>query len=164
MPISNWEKTIEERLPLFGHRNWVVVADAAYPAQSRHGIETITSGASQQEAVEKVLKLVCDCRHIRPIIYVDRELDFIDEKDAPGADSYRRWLKAALAEHGISTMPHDDIIAKLDQAAQMFSVLILKTTMTIPYTTVFFELDCGYWNAQSETQLRTAMKRLEAKR
>ena len=24
-------------LPLFGHRNWIVVADSAYPAQSQAG-------------------------------------------------------------------------------------------------------------------------------
>jgi len=32
-------------LPLFGHRNWIVVADSAYPAHSMPGIETIVSGA-----------------------------------------------------------------------------------------------------------------------
>jgi hypothetical protein len=29
------------RLPLYGRRNWVVIADAAYSAQSKPGIETI---------------------------------------------------------------------------------------------------------------------------
>jgi hypothetical protein len=29
--------------------------------------------------------------------------------------------------------------------------------MTIPYTSVFFELDCGYWNAEAEVRLRQAM-------
>jgi hypothetical protein len=35
--------------------------------------------------------------------------------------------------------------------------------MTIPYTTVFFELDCGYWNAAAEDRLRQAMKASEAR-
>jgi hypothetical protein len=35
--------------------------------------------------------------------------------------------------------------------------LIVKTDMTIPYTSVFFELDCGYWNAEAEQRLRQAM-------
>jgi hypothetical protein len=26
--------------------------------------------------------------------------------------------------------------------------------MTIPYTSVFFELECGYWDAASEKRLR----------
>src|ERR1039458_10655620 len=29
-------------------------------------------------------------------------------------------------------------------------MLLIKTDMTIPYTSVFFELDCGYWNAEAE--------------
>jgi hypothetical protein len=29
--------------------------------------------------------------------------------------------------------------------------------MTIPYTSVFFELDCGYWSAAAEQRLRKAM-------
>ena len=32
--------------PVMGHRNWVVVADLAYPAQSRAGIETIATGVA----------------------------------------------------------------------------------------------------------------------
>ena len=27
-PLHDWVHTIEERMPLFGHRNWLVVADA----------------------------------------------------------------------------------------------------------------------------------------
>ena len=51
--------------------------------------------------------------------------------------------------------PHDEIISKLDHAARMFSILIVKSTMTIPYTSVFIELDCGYWNADAEARLRS---------
>jgi hypothetical protein len=40
----------------------------------------------------------------------------------------------------------------------LFRVLVVKTNMRIPYTSVFFELDCGYWNAHAEKQLRAAMK------
>ncbi|MDE3198919.1 MAG: hypothetical protein KGN84_21400 [Acidobacteriota bacterium] len=28
---QSWRATLEERLPLYGHRNWIVVADSAYP-------------------------------------------------------------------------------------------------------------------------------------
>ena len=29
--------------------------------------------------------------------------------------------------------------------------------MTIPYTSIFFELDCGYWSAEAEQRLREAI-------
>ena len=47
-------------------------------------------------------------------------------------------------------MLHEQIIAKLDQVSQVFRVLIIKTDLTIPYTTVFFELGCAYWPADAE--------------
>ena len=71
-PMSDWVHTIEERMPLFGHRNWLVVADAAYPAQSRPGIETILSGESQQATMETVLARLRACGHVRPIVHVDQ--------------------------------------------------------------------------------------------
>ena len=52
----------------------------------------------------------------------------------------------------------EQIIAKLDEAGKTFKVLLIKTPLTKPYTSVFFQLECGYWNADSEKQLRDAMK------
>jgi L-fucose mutarotase/ribose pyranase (RbsD/FucU family) len=156
-PIAKWEKILDERLPLFGHRNWIVVADAAYPTQSSPGIETIISGVNQQVVIETVLARLLTCKHVRPVIHVDRELTLVDEKDAPGIDSYRNWLKGALKGLSVTMTPHEEIISKLDRAARMFSILIVKSTMTIPYTSVFIELGCGYWDADSEARLRSRM-------
>lgn len=156
--LSNWEQLVDERLALFGHRNWIVVADAAYPAQSRPGIETILSAATQETVVEYLIARVRESRHVRTRIRVDSELAYVAERDAPGVDRYRSWLEKALAGQNVNKTPHEEIIAKLDQAAQMFSVLIVKTDMTIPYTSVFFEADCGYWNETSESRLRAAIR------
>jgi hypothetical protein len=35
--------------------------------------------------------------------------------------------------------------------------------MTIPYTSVFFELDCGYWDADAEQRLRQAISVSDSK-
>jgi hypothetical protein len=35
---------------------------------------------------------------------------------------------------------------------------VLKTNMTLPYTSVFIELDCGYWSPEAEARLRAAME------
>ena len=42
---DDWQKVLADRLPAYGHRNWIVVADAAYPAQAKDGIETIVADA-----------------------------------------------------------------------------------------------------------------------
>jgi hypothetical protein len=70
---------------------------------------------------------------------------------------YRQQLHAAFSSASITYLPHEQIIARLDKSAEVFRVLIIKTEMTIPYTSVFFELDCGYWNAEAEQRLRQAM-------
>jgi hypothetical protein len=156
---QSWEQKLNRRLPLFGHRNWIVVADAAYPTQSNPGIETVVAGGNHLHVVRAVLERFAACEHIRANVYVDRELDFIVERDAPGIEEYRRDLHGLLKDAAIQQLPHEEIIARLDQCAQLFRVLILKTGLTLPYTSVFFELDCGYWNAEAEERLRMAMRK-----
>jgi len=156
--MPDWERQLRALLSLFGHRNWIVVADSAYPAQSKPGIETIAAGEDQMRVVRKVLDAITACNHIRANVYADKELAFVAENDAPGITEYRRQLDAALYGARVNRIPHEQIIQKLDQSAQVFRILIVKSDMTIPYTSVFFELDCGYWNAEAEERLRQAMR------
>jgi hypothetical protein len=52
---------------------------------------------------------------------------------------------------------HEGIIQELDAAAKLFNVLIIKTDLAIPYTSVFFQLECGYWNGEAEKNLRAKL-------
>jgi L-fucose mutarotase/ribose pyranase (RbsD/FucU family) len=153
-----WERHLHAVLPLYGHRNWIVVADSAYPAQSRHGIETMVADAEQIDVVRTVHDAITASWHLRASVYVDKELAFVAENDAPGITEYRQQLDAVLYGKRVSRIPHEQIIQKLDQSAQVFRILIVKTDMTIPYTSVFFELDCGYWNPEAEERVRQAMR------
>lgn len=152
----DWERELHALLPLYGHRNWIVVADSAYPAQSKPGIETIVSGAGQVEVARRVLDAINASRHVRANIYLDRELVFVSEKDAPGVTAYRQQLEQMLGASA-KQLPHEEIIAKLDHVSQVFRVLIIKTELAIPYTTVFFELCCAYWPGDAEDRMRQAM-------
>ena len=156
-PVADWKGRLSAVLPLFGHRNWIVVTDSAYPAQSNPGIETIVAGGDQLAVVEHVLGAIARCSHIRANIYADRELAHVTESDAPGVLKYCRDLEKLLGNANLSYLPHEQIIRKLDESAQMFRVLIIKTDLCIPYTSVFFELDCGYWNADAERRLHKAI-------
>ncbi len=157
----SWERTFCDRLASYGHRNWIVIADSAYPAQTRPGIEIIAAESDQLDVLGKVLAALADAEHVKPIAYTDAELRFVNEKDAPGISAYRRRLVAVLDGSEVRELPHEQIIARLDKAAELFCVLIIKTRMAIPYTSVFLELDCGYWNAESESRLRNAMSGLK---
>jgi hypothetical protein len=57
----------------------------------------------------------------------------------------------------VQVLPHEQIIGKPDEAGKTFKVLLIKTPLTKPYTSVFFQLECGYWNAKAESELREAM-------
>jgi hypothetical protein len=54
-------------------------------------------------------------------------------------------------------LPHEKIIANVDEAGKLFHILVLKTNMTIPYTSVFIRLDCKYLSADAEKRLRAMM-------
>jgi len=53
------------------------------------------------------------------------------------------------------------MIDKLDEAAKTFRIIILKTDATLPYTSVFIRLDCGYWNDAAEQRLRHKLQSLQ---
>ena len=158
-PGVAWRQTLAGEVPLLGHRNWMVIADSAYPAQTSPGVETIYTGATQLETLKTVLAALDRAKHVRPVIHTDAELEYVPEALAPGVGAYRSALKALLKDRGATAAPHEQLIAKLDEAGRTFHVLILKTDMTIPYTSVFLQLDCGYWGPEAEKQLRAAMGR-----
>lgn len=77
---------------------------------------------------------------------------------APVISAYREQLTSILDGAGAKTRPHDEIIAQLDADAETFTVLLFKTDMVLPYTSVFIRLDCGYWTAEKEAALRQEME------
>ncbi len=153
-----WQGQLREQLPLLGHRNWIVVTDAAYPLQTSPGIETLYVDVDQLRVVEAVLTELARTKHVKPAAYTDNELKFVSEKSAPGIGVYRDSLQRVLADCPVTVLPHEEIIAKLDEAGKTFKVLVIKTPLTLPYTSVFFQLECGYWSTQAEKELRAAIK------
>jgi len=151
---QDWKSEVAETLKLFGHRNWIVVADGAYPQQSNPAIKTITVAASQLEVVKFVNQRIEQAGHVDANIFVDKELAYVSEKDAKGIDTYRTKLNEFLEGKEVKNRLHETIIRDLDAAAKLFNVLIIKTDLAIPYTSVFYQLECGYWNAAAEERLR----------
>jgi hypothetical protein len=155
-----WQKRVIQQLPLLGHRNWIVIVDSAYPLQSRPGIETIATGDEHLAVVNYVLEAINKSQHVRPTIYLDAELPFVPEEDAEGITAYRNELSSIVAALPSQSLLHGEIIRKLDKSAETFHVLVLKTNMRLPYTSVFVELDCAYWSSEAEKRLRDRMKRV----
>jgi D-ribose pyranose/furanose isomerase RbsD len=153
-----WERKLKHLVPDFGHRNWIVVADSAYPAQSNPGIETWSTGEDHIAVLEKIVRLINESGHVRANIYMDGELDRVSEHDAPGVTDLKKALDRVLSGQNARFLPHEQIIAKLDQNAKFFRIAIFKSNLAIPYTSVFLELDCGYWNENAEKRLRDSLE------
>jgi hypothetical protein len=154
---ANWQQVLADRLPAYGHRNWIVVADSAYPAQAKEGIETIVANADQIHVLEAVLAALAKSKHVTPIIHTDQELNYLDDAQAPGVEVYRDKLAGLFKDMAVESLPHEKIIEKLDEVSRTFRVLIIKTNMTVPYTSVFLQLDCAYWGPEAEKGLRAKM-------
>jgi len=155
--VHAWKDELKNELPLLGHRNWIVVADMAYPLQTEPGIKTIYTDASYMEVLDFVYKAIGRMPHVKANIYQDKELSYLDEDHLVGLDTLRRQMKA-LFGGAITPVLHDELIKGLAEVSRNFNVVILKTNLTMAYTSTFFELDCKYWGSEKEKELRNRME------
>jgi D-ribose pyranose/furanose isomerase RbsD len=149
-----WKNQLNEMLPLLGHRNWILVVDKAYPMQSAPGIKTIYTNERLLYVLKYVLKAIRREKHTNPIVYTDKELLFMRDDLCEGVDEFKSDLTRVLSKSDVQVIPHDEIFARLDAASKLFNVLVVKSDCLMPYTSVFIELDCGYWQASREKTLR----------
>ena len=157
-PSVEWQAKLRDALPLLGHRNWILIVDSAYPLQNSPGIETLETGASLPDVLREAMDDIDHSIHVRPVIYLDAELPFVPEQDAPGVSRYRTELKTILGSRPATSLPHEELLRKVDDVSRSYKVLILKTSETLPYTSVFLQLNCKYWSDDAEARLRARMK------
>ena len=154
---SDWKGIVQNRLPLYGHRNWIVVTDSAFPAYAAPGIETIAVNEDLPSVVKYVAKAISATRHVRATVFLDQELQFIDESDYPGVSDLKRQIAAIFPKDQVSRIPHAEAMTRVDEAGRTFRILFIKTSAAIPYTSVFMRLDCGYLSDEVERRIRAAM-------
>lgn len=154
---QSWQSRLSEELPLMGHRNWILIVDSAYPEQVGPGVETIATNAEQLDVVRAVLISMQNSIHTRPVIFLDAELPFVPDQEAPGVANYRAQLSTLLHDYEVHSRLHQLLIDEIAKDSAQYHVLVLKTRLTIPYTSVFIHLDCKYWSADNERNLREIM-------
>jgi hypothetical protein len=155
---ADWHATVRNEMPLLGHRNWILVVDSAYPLQSAPGIETIETNGGMTDVLRYVLGTINHSEHVRPDITLDAELPYVSEDDAPGVSRYRDEIKDLLRPYRVTSTPHINMLNNLPELSKSFHILVLKTHMTIPYTSVFIQLNCRYWSDEAESRLRDRMQ------
>lgn len=151
---SGWKAELQEKLPLLGHRNWIVVTDMAYPLQTQAGITTLYAREPYGQVVAGVAEMIGNAPHVFAHVYQDKEQLALSEELCPGWTKYKEELGRAVNLKEAVYLPHEELIQKLDSVSKLYQVVIIKTGLTIPYTSTFFELDCNYWDARREEAIR----------
>ncbi|MCU1313211.1 MAG: hypothetical protein JWM54_968 [Acidobacteriaceae bacterium] len=159
---QGWQATLRDRLPLLGHRNWILVVDSAYPLQTTPGMEVVETHMGLLPTLKATLAQIGESRHVRANVFQDAELREIPESDAPGITRFRKdadtLLRGAKLAHAPLGLPHLTLIGKVADASKDFQILVLKSDETLPYTSVFLQLDCKYWSDDAEKRLRAVAR------
>lgn len=152
-----WLGTLRHELGYLGARNWVIVAEAAFPIHSRRGLSVVQISGEIPDVVDAVERVIEEKSHVKPRLYVATEAESVPYDYAPGIKHYREQLDEAL--HGRETvqLEHSMLLNMINDASKTYRVLVLKTRSALPYTSVFMELGSGYWDAESESALREVM-------
>jgi D-ribose pyranose/furanose isomerase RbsD len=156
---QGWRDALAMQTAQLGYRNWIVIAEASFPAHSRPGVRQINANEEIPAVVDEVLRTLEQTEHVTPRVYVARELRAVENDFAPGIDEFREQLKPALHAHETTELENHSLVTLIEDATKSFDVLVIRTTTALPYTSVFMELQPGYWNSESESALREKLER-----
>jgi D-ribose pyranose/furanose isomerase RbsD len=154
---SPWKAAVNRHTSQLGYRNWIVIAEASFPALNRTGIGQVSANVEIPEALDYVLKIIDESQNVKPAIYFTKESQVIENNQAPGMDQLRERLAISIRSMETTKVEQDSLIAILQDVNRSFDVLIVRTTSTLPYSSVFLELQPGYWDAEAEEKLRQRM-------
>lgn len=159
MPTGeDWRGEVRKEVARAGDRNWIVIADSAFPELAKPGSKTLLATAEIPEVLAAVLEDIGSDEHVRPRIYMSDEIIHVSNDLAPGADEHRESIESQIAGREIIHLRQRLMLILLDDAQATHRVLVIKTPTTIPYGAVFLELESGYWDREAEQQLRAAMR------
>jgi len=154
MHQPGWQTAVDRQVAQLGYRNWIVIAEASFPAYSRPGLRQVSADVEIPEALDYVLQVMERTENTRPNVYLARELRSVENDYAPGIDELRKRLEGALHGHETIQIDHQSLQLLLEDANRSFQVLVIRTKSALPYSSAYLELLPGYWDADSEEKLR----------
>ncbi|MBT8037405.1 MAG: RbsD/FucU family protein [Verrucomicrobiae bacterium] len=156
-----WLGSLRNELGYLGARNWIVIAEAAFPIQSRRGLRVIRIDGDIPDVLDGVEQLIEEKHHVKPRIYATSEIDHVSYDYAPGIKNYQKELNEALHGREVVRLDNTMLMRMLNDTSKAYRVLVIKTRTALPYSSVFMELGSGYWDAESESALRAEMEKSE---
>lgn len=159
---QEWKEQLHKNLAVVGARNWIVIAEASFPAYTGPGIKTMVSEKTSDEVLLDVLDMLEEEAHVVPRIMISTELRSVTEDYAPGIKRYRNNINKIIPGRQHFELMSRTINSLIEDAAKQFNVLVIKTKTALPYSNIYIELDSGYWNSESETALRKTLEARDA--
>lgn len=156
---NDWRGALATQTSQLGSRNWIVISEASFPAQARQGVRQIVANEEIPAVLDDVLRTLEQTEHVRPQIYVNRELRAVENDYAPGIDDFRQKLQSSLHAHETTELEQQSLFTLLQDATKSYQVLVIRTTTALPYTTIYLELQPGYWDGEAEQHLRERIER-----
>lgn len=99
--------------------------------------------------------------HVYGHFYQDEELKALTDELCPGIQDYRSVVKKFVPEEEVSYVRHDKLLSRMDNVSRSYNVLVLKTKLVMPYTSLFIELDCKYWNKDNQEKLEKTLRNMK---
>jgi len=149
-----WKVAVDKQVAQLGNRNWIIIAEASFPAYNRIGVRQVNAEVEIPEALDYVLNVMERTENTRPNVYLARELRSVKNDYAPGIDSLRKSITDSLHGHEAIQIDHQSLQLLIEGANRNFDVLVIRTQTALPYSSVYLELLPGYWDADSEEKLR----------
>ncbi|MEN9992171.1 MAG: hypothetical protein RLZZ224_1873 [Verrucomicrobiota bacterium] len=155
---KSWHREVKRQVRELGFRNWIVIAESSFPAYSRPRASQVAAEAESPEVLSYVLQVIAETQHVRPNVFLTRELRSMSNDTAPGIDEWKRKTQQALLGMETTSLEQESLMSLVADANRSFEVLVVRTSSALPYSSIFIELQPGYWDAEAEQQLRARIE------
>lgn len=162
-PPPVWGGVVSREIDALGIQNWIIIAESSFPVVSRRGVRTVVVDAEIPELLDFVVNDLERSENVTPSFNTARELPFVSNDRAPGIEQFRKDLKDALHGHEVRELDYRSLSLLAHSEASKFAVLVLKSRTALPYSSVFIELDSGYWDRELEDELQGEIRAAERK-
>lgn len=158
--VEETRMAVAPHLDQLGARNWIVIADPAFPVLAGAGVDVVSVPLGTLDSFREVLDMLELQGALTPRVWVCNELAAVPEKRAPGVKRFRKELQRLLDGRFHYHLDSRLIDMQLEQAASTYRILYIKTTSHLPYSNIAIELDSGYWNSAAEEEVRARLQQL----
>ncbi|MBM4113268.1 MAG: hypothetical protein FJ253_07820 [Phycisphaerae bacterium] len=156
----SFKHAVDRAMPKFGEGNMIVIADAAFPALSHDGMDTVPMAVGSIQGLRDVIASASSYGHVKPIIWVDRELMLVTDSQAPGIEQFRSRLRDAAGNIPIdSSLSQAQLRERIQSVADTHRVIVIKTPNRLPFSSIYVEFDHGSWTPEQNAQLQSQMAR-----